>query len=122
MKKRTGIKRILFAFKYSFNGFIVTFRTQEAFRQDVLVFVVLFPVVFILNILVVQRLILISSLFGILIAELTNTAIEVCINRISGKRHTFSKVAKDIGSCIVLISFLYLITVWSIVLWENFLK
>jgi diacylglycerol kinase (ATP) len=121
-KRNTGIKRILYAFKYSFDGFVVTFRTQEAFKQDVLVFAILFPVAFFLDIPVSQKLFLMSSLFGIIIAELINTAIEICINRISGKKHTYSKVAKDIGSCIVLFSFLHLIIIWCIVLWENFLK
>lgn len=35
-----GIRRILSAFKNSFDGFLFAFREEEAFRQDLLVFVI----------------------------------------------------------------------------------
>ncbi len=117
---KTGIIRILNAFKYSYDGFIATFKSEEAFRQDILVFIILIPVAIFLPITVVEKLILLSSLFLIIIAELTNTAIEMTIDRISDEIHPLSKIAKDIGSCIVLVSFLYLITVWGTILYTNF--
>ena len=56
-----------------------------------------------------------------IISELVNTAIEMTIDRISDEIHPLSKIAKDIGSAIVLTSFIYLILVWIIVLYQNFL-
>ncbi len=118
---KTGLVRILEAFKYSKDGFVAAFKSEEAFRQDVLLCSVLFIVALILNISFIEKLFLFSSLFLVIISELINTAIEVIVDRISEKIHPLSKIAKDIGSCIVLSSFIYLILVWIIVLYENFL-
>lgn len=119
---KTGISRILNAFRYSYDGFISAFKSEEAFRQDILVCIILIPIAILLPISVLEKLFLFSSLFLIILAELINTAIEMIIDRISDEIHPLSKVAKDIGSCIVLISFLYLATVWGIILYENFIK
>lgn len=119
---KTGITRILNAFKYSFDGFVAAFKSEEAFRQDILVCIILMPVAIFLNITAVEKLFLFSSLFAIVFAELVNTAVEMTIDRISDEIHPLSKIAKDIGSCLVLVSFMYLITVWGVVIYENFVK
>jgi diacylglycerol kinase (ATP) len=68
----------------------------------------------------VEKLILGLSLVLILIMELVNTAIETVINRISSERHPLSKKAKDIGSLLVLISFVWAAAAWIIILSVNF--
>ncbi|HSQ98225.1 MAG TPA: diacylglycerol kinase [Rickettsiales bacterium] len=118
---KTGLARILEAFKYSKDGFVSAFKTEEAFREDILLCAVLFIISILLPISFIEKLFLFSSLFLVILCELINTAIETIIDRISEKIHPLSKVAKDIGSCIVLISFVYLILVWFIILYENFL-
>jgi len=118
---KTGLERILDAFKYSKDGFMAAFKSEEAFRQDVLLCSILFFITLILNISFIEKLFLFSSLILVLISELVNTAMEVIVDRISDEIHPLSKIIKDIGSCIVLISFVYLVVVWIIVLYENFL-
>lgn len=116
---KKGIVRILNAFKYSYDGFIATFKSEEAFRQDVLVFIILTPIAIFLPITILEKTVLIMSLFIIIIAELINTAIEMTIDRISDDFHKLSKIAKDIGSCVVLISFINLFAVWLPILYSN---
>ena len=111
----TGIKRIFSAFKKSFDGFIYAFKEEAAFRQDLLLSAILFIVVYFLPVLRVEKIILCSGMFFVLFAELTNSAIEACIDRISPEWHNLSKAAKDIGSLLVLLSFIYLIFVWSMI-------
>lgn len=118
---KTGITRILYAFKYSKDGFMSAFKTEAAFRQDVLLCSILFIISLFLDVSSVEKLFLFSSLILIIICELINTAIETIIDRISDEIHPLSKVAKDIGSCIVLMSFVYLILVWIVILCENYL-
>jgi diacylglycerol kinase (ATP) len=118
---KTGLIRILNAFKYSKDGFVAAFKSEEALRQDVLLCGVLFVITLLLKISFIEKLFLFSSLFIVILSELLNTAIEVIVDRISEEIHPLSKVAKDIGSCVVLVSFVYLILVWIIVLYENFL-
>ena len=117
---KTGIARILNAFIYSRDGFKSAFKTEEAFRQDVLLCSILFILATILNISYIEKLFLYSSLFLVVISELVNTAIEMTIDRISDEIHPLSKIAKDIGSAVVLTSFVYLILVWIIILYQNF--
>ncbi len=123
IKKRTkkGLPRILNAFKFSYDGFIATFKSEEAFRQDIIICMILTPIAIFLSITLIEKLFLFSTLFLIVMAELINTAIEMTIDRISEELHPLSKIAKDIGSCIVLVSFMYLILVWALILYSNFI-
>ena len=123
IKKRTkkGLPRILNAFKFSYDGFVATFKSEEAFRQDLIIGMVLTPIAIFLPITLIEKLFLFSTLFLIVMAELINTAIEMTIDRISEELHPLSKIAKDIGSCIVLVSFMYLILVWVLILYSNFM-
>lgn len=113
---KKGIKRILKAFTYSFDGFKSVFKTEEAFRQELFLCIFLFIIAVFLKITYLEKLLLISSLFFIIIVELINTAIEVVIDRISDEYHILSKKAKDIGSLLVLITFIYAIIVWGSVI------
>lgn len=111
-----GIKRILKAFIYSFDGFKSVFKSEEAFRQELFLCIILFVIAILLKITYIEKLLLISSLFFIIIAELVNTAIEVVIDRISDEYHILSKKAKDIGSLLVLIAFIFSIIIWGVVI------
>lgn len=116
--EKMGIKRIVSAFKNSFDGFVYTVREEEAFRQDLLICAVLFVISFFIPVSGAEYLWLIFSLIFVLFAELVNSAIEACIDRISLDRHELSKAAKDIGSSVVFLSFLNLIACWAVVCWK----
>lgn len=118
--QHTGIKRILKAFKYSYDGFKATFKSEAAFRQDILFCTVFFVIALMLRVELAYKLLMIFSLVFILVMELINTAIEVAIDRISDKHHPLSKKAKDIGSLLVLISFINMAVVWGSILWRMF--
>lgn len=112
----TGLKRISMAFKYSYDGFIAAFKSEAAFRQDLIVFIFLTPVAFILPVDVMAKGLMISSLILILLMELINTAIETVVDRLGDDYHILSKKAKDIGSLIVLISFINALLIWAAIL------
>ena len=111
-----GLKRILKAFTYSCQGFLGVFKSEAAFRQDLIVFILGCLVTLFLSLSGVERALMIFSLFLILLMELVNTAIEVIIDRISPKYHTLSGRAKDIGSLLVLIAFINAFVVWGLIL------
>lgn len=50
----------------------------------------------------------------LLMAELVNTAIEYIIDRISSEIHPLSGMAKDVGSAIVFLAVVNLLTSWII--------
>ena len=113
---KQGLRRILKAFVYSYDGFKAIFKSEPAFRQDLCVFAVLTPISLQFDVSTASHAIMIFSLFFILFAEMVNTAIEVVIDRISPKIHPLSKKAKDIGSLMVLLSFINAFVVWAIIL------
>lgn len=120
--KYTGIKRILKAFTYSYDGFIAVFKSEAAFRQDLIVFILGITICLFLPVTYLAKLLMIFSLFLIIIMELVNSAIEVIIDRISQEYHPLSKTAKDIGSLLVLLSFMNAIIIWFTILMQIFFE
>lgn len=120
--KLLNIRRILNAFKHSYDGFIAAFKSEIAFKQDLVVFVIFTTLAAILDIPTLHKIALFSSLLFILFAELVNTAIETTINRISTEYHELSKKAKDIGSMLVLLSFINAIIWWLGILFINYIQ
>ncbi len=116
----TGLKRILKAFTYSWSGFTASFKSEEAFRQDLLVCTILGGISFFLPVSGLEWVVLFFSLLFVLIMELVNTAIETLVDRISPEYHDLSKKAKDIGSLLVLLSFVNMMLSWGVILYGVF--
>ena len=114
-----GLSRILHAFKYSWDGLVATFKSESAFRQDLLLCSVAFILQFFLDVPFISRVLMIFSLVFIIIAELINTAIETIIDRISPDKNKLSKQAKDIGSAIVMITIISVIILWIILIYHG---
>lgn len=114
--KHTGITRIIKAFGHSWSGLRSTFRHEEAFRQELLLCLLLIPAAFWLSDIGVERALLIGSLLLILIVELLNSGIEAAIDRIGHEPHELSGRAKDMGSAAVLLAFINAGVIWLLVL------
>ena len=109
-KKNKGISRLYFATINSFSGFKFAFE-ESAFRQELLLSIFFLPIAFILPTMLVEKLLMVGSILILLIVELLNSSIEATIDRISYSHHDLSKKAKDIGSCAVLISLIFVFIV-----------
>ncbi len=116
----TGIKRVWNAFFYSMDGLKAAYINEAAFRQEVWLAIILIPTALILNVPVLHKALLISSVLLVMLTELLNSGIEAVVDRISYDHHELSKRAKDIGSAAVLMSLLIVVTVWIAVLLERF--
>lgn len=112
----TGLARLKRAMTCSYVGLRAAFRSEEAFRQELLLCLALFPLALWLGTTNVERALLAGSLLLILIVELVNTAVEVVVNRISVDRHELSGLAKDLGSAAVSMAILNTAVVWLLVL------
>lgn len=115
-KGQTGLKRILNASGYSLDGLRAAFTGEAAFRQLVLLNVILIPLSFFLNVSRVERALLIAVCLLALIVELLNSAVEAAIDRISLDRHPLSKNAKDMGSAAQFVALTMIATVWAVIL------
>lgn len=115
-KGKTGLRRLLNAFGYSCSGIIEAYRNEDAFRQELLLAVVMLPLAFWLDVSAIGRAMMVGSVLLLLIVELLNSAIEATVDRISLDDHRLAKRAKDIGSAAVLITIINLVLVWALVL------
>jgi diacylglycerol kinase (ATP) len=115
-KGKTGIRRLLNALRYSFDGLRSAYRNEDAFRQELLLALVLVPLAFWLEHGAAGRALMIGSVLLLIIVELLNSAVEATVDRISLDDHRLAKRAKDIGSAAVLISLINLAAVWLLVL------
>ena len=105
------------AMEHSMNGFLAVLFGEKAFRTDLVVFAVcVLATALIPSLSWCERSLLIFSAFQPLLAELMNTAIEKTIDRISLEYHELSKLAKDIGSTLVLASFVGTGLCWAVIL------
>lgn len=115
-KGQTGLRRLWKALGYSRAGLKAAYEAEDAFRQEVLLAVLLIPLAFVLTERGMERALLIGSVLLVLIVELINSAIEAVVDRVSLDRHPLAGRAKDIGSAAVLIALLNVLVVWSGVL------
>lgn len=115
-KGKTGLTRLLNAFRYSMAGLRAALRHEDAFRQEVLLAVILIPTAFVVTGSGVGRAAMIFSVMLVLIVELLNSAIEAAVDRISLEHHSLAARAKDIGSAAVLLALLNVAAVWGCVL------
>jgi diacylglycerol kinase (ATP) len=115
-KGKSGFQRILNAFRYSLDGICAAYRHEDAFRQEVLLALVLVPLGLWLGDGGVEKALLVGCVLLVLLVELINSAIEATVDRISLDDHLLAKRAKDIGSAAVLLALVMLVTVWSLVL------
>lgn len=110
-----GLARIARATGYSFKGLKAAFANEEAFRQELLIVVILSPFALWLGRTAVERALLIGSLLLLLIVELLNSAVEAAIDRIGLERHELSGRAKDMGSAAVFVALVLAGAVWLLV-------
>lgn len=116
-KGKTGLKRLWNALHYSLDGLKAAYRCEDAFRQEVLLSVLLIPLTWFLPVSPMEQALMIGSLFLVLIVELLNSAVEATVDRVSLDDHHLAKRAKDIGSASVLIALLNVVTIWACILW-----
>jgi diacylglycerol kinase (ATP) len=117
-KGKTGLTRLINAFNYSCAGLKTAYKNEDAFRQEVLLALVLIPLAFYLEHSAVERVLMVGSVLLLIIVELLNSAIEATVDRISLDHHRLAKRAKDIGSAAVLIGLLNLAMVWGLILFS----
>jgi diacylglycerol kinase (ATP) len=120
-KSKSGVKRIYAAFFYSMQGFRSAWRSEHAFRQEIMLAVPALAIALLLPISALKKLALIGVLIIVLIVELLNSAIEAVVDRISFEHHPLSKNAKDFGSAAVFLACLLAALTWAVIVMPLFL-
>ncbi len=121
LKGKTGLRRLINATRYSAQGFKAAWKTEDAFRQESVLAVILIPVAVLLPVSLVYKLLLIGSIILVLIVEVLNSAIEAVVDRFGGEIHPLSGKAKDLGSAAVLLALTFALITWVSILADTFL-
>ncbi len=116
----TGITRIIKAFGFSMKGFRAAWQHEAAFRQELMLTVVLAPVAFIVAETTMQLALLLLTLFIVLITEILNSAVEAVVDRVSEEQHALAGRAKDMGSAAVFLSLVMTAVIWGLVIFERY--
>ena len=114
-----SLRRLVVATGHSLRGIRACWSNEAAFRLDVLMSVVLFPLSFFLARSAEQWLCLVAPLFLILIVELLNSAVESAIDRIGPEWHQLSGRAKDMGSAAVFFCNVLIGLSWAAIALQN---
>jgi diacylglycerol kinase (ATP) len=117
---KRGLRRLRDATGYSAAGLLTAWRSEEAFRQEVVLAIVLVPLALWLGQTPMERVLLIGSWLIVMIVEILNTAIEATVDRISDEHHKLSGQAKDLGSAAVFLSLVLALLAWGTIAWQRF--
>ena len=117
--KQRDFKNFISSVRWAVEGFWAAVKHEPSFREDLIFVAILTPFAIILPVNAVSTAVMIMSLFGIVIAELLNSAVEWTIDDISLAKRPFAKRAKDMGSAAVFLAYLNCVAVWGIILFSN---
>ncbi len=114
----SGFTRLFNAFGWSMAGLRSAFKHEAAFRQEVLLFLVLAPLAFWLGENGIERGLMLGSLLLVLIVEIINSAIEAVVDRFGPEHHPLAGRAKDMGSAAVFLALLNALLIWAFILFQ----
>lgn len=117
-KGKNGLKRIFDATGYSLAGFKVAFSHETAFRQVILLNIILIPLSFFVHVSALEQALMVAVCLLAIIVELFNSAIEAVVDLISLEKHELSKNAKDMGSAAQFVSLAIIFFTWVIILFK----
>lgn len=112
----SGIKRIVKAAQFSWQGLKAAFKHEAAIRQELGLLVLAIALLCWLDVSVLERVVMLGVVVLVLVVELINSAIEAVVDRIGVERHELSGRAKDIGSAAVLVCLLLAGFTWGYIL------
>ncbi len=88
-KGKQGLTRLINALGYSKDGLAAAWKNEAAFREEVLLAAVAFPLAFYLGQTGIERALLAGSILVILIVEILNSAVEAVVEQgLAGKART----------------------------------
>jgi diacylglycerol kinase (ATP) len=114
-KSKSGAKRVFAAFFNSIAGFAAAWKSEHAFRQELMLAIPATIIALLLPVSALEKLALIGVMIVVLMVEMINSAIEAVVDRVSLERHPLSKNAKDFGSAAVFLALLLAGATWAVI-------
>lgn len=115
---KSVLRRNSNATKWSLEGIIASYKSEEGMRQWTIVSIIMTILAFVLDFSGLERAVLLLATWNIVLMELANTGLETVVNRISDDLHPLSKKAKDIGSGMVFFAIVMAVIVWLLIFFD----
>ena len=115
LKGKRGLRRLINATRYSWQGIRAGFENEAAFREECLLAIILIPLALLLPVTLLEKVILINSVLFLLLTEILNSAIEAVVDRIGMEVHPLAGRAKDMGSAAVLFALIMGLVAWGFI-------
>ena len=119
--RNTGLTRVWKASIYSIQGLKAAWKHESAFRQELIIGLVLLPISFWIANTWVEVAVLMGVCFLVLIVELLNSAVEAVVDRVGHEHHDLAGQAKDMGSAAVMLSLIMAMGTWILIGAHNLL-
>lgn len=103
-QEKSEWSKFIAGFGYAFSGLWYVLRTQRNARVHVLIATIAILVGIFLRISAVEFALLSVAISSVFIAEMFNTAFELCVDLASPEYHLLAKIAKDVAAGAVLLS------------------
>ncbi len=116
----TGLTRVIKAAGYSVKGLKAAFKHEAAIRQELAMLVLAIALVYVFDLSVVERILMLGVVVLVFIVELINSAIEAVVDRIGVEHHELSGRAKDIGSAAVMVALFFAGFTWLYILISHY--
>ncbi len=102
--------------QYALEGLIHTLKTESSFKLELFAGIFIFVAIYMIDVSIAYKLVLIVTAFLVLIVELLNSAIENVVDLVTKDIHPLAKSAKDIGATAVMFSITLHLICWVIIL------
>lgn len=100
--------------KYALSGLRITFKNEMSFKLEIFIAIPLLFAIYFVDFTLIQKTILLITLFLTLIVELLNSAIENVVDITTQEYHILAKNAKDMGAGAVFLSISLHLICWVI--------
>jgi diacylglycerol kinase (ATP) len=102
--------------QYAIEGLIHALKTESSFKLELMAGVIIIPLIFILDFVLIEKVALLMTAILVLIVELINSALENVVDLVTKEIHPLAKSAKDIGSTAVMFAIGLHLLLWVIFL------
>ncbi len=104
LPQRNGMAKFIAGFGFAFSGLWHVIRTQINMKVHISIAIIAIALGIVLHISAVEFAIIFMAIAEVLIAEMFNTVIELCVDLASPSYHQLAKTAKDVAAGAVLLS------------------
>ena len=112
LKGKQGLVRLINATRYSLQGIQAGIKHEAAFREELILAIVLIPVALLLPVSTLEKIVLIECTLLVPFAEIITSAIEACVDRFGNEIHPLAGRAKDMGSAGVFFALIIAAIAW----------